>query len=87
MAKSNKSKWVIGLTGAALSAFVITQVSGTGGQDQVTNTKETITSVSMSKQEKELVQLDWNLFPSFHLHYLLFGLYSDGSLGYSSLAT
>jgi hypothetical protein len=60
MAKSKQSKWVIGLTGAALSAFVITQVSGNGGQDQTAKTQEKMQTVGMSKQEKELVQLDWS---------------------------
>lgn len=61
MAKSNKSKWMIGLTGTALSAFVISQV----GANQVkTNlgTPESIAAESMSKQEKELIKLDWSNF-------------------------
>lgn len=57
MAKSNKSKWIIGLSGAALSAFVISQVGA--GQSQDPTVKDTIPSASMSKQEQELVQLDW----------------------------
>jgi hypothetical protein len=60
MAKSNKSKWVLGLTGAALSAFVLTQVNGSGGQDQGVTAQENISTAGMSKQEKELVQLDWS---------------------------
>jgi hypothetical protein len=60
MAKSNKSKWVIGLTGAALSAFVLTQVNGTSGQDQGVAAQEKTSTAGMSKQEKELVQLDWS---------------------------
>jgi hypothetical protein len=60
MAKSNKSKWVIGLTGAALSAFVLTQVNSTSGQDQGGTAQEKISTAGMSKQEKELVQLDWS---------------------------
>jgi len=60
MAKSNKSKWLIGLTGAALSAFVITQVSGAGGGDQEAVQQKKVPTASMSKQEKKLVQLDWS---------------------------
>jgi hypothetical protein len=59
MAKSNKSKWIMGLSGAALSAFVITQVGA--GQNQGTIAeKNQIPTASMSKQEQELVQLDWS---------------------------
>lgn len=60
MAKSTKSKWIIGLTGAALSAFVITQVSSTNGQNQGMTAQENNQISAMSKQEKELVQLDWS---------------------------
>ncbi|MCQ6280356.1 hypothetical protein [Bacillus sp. EB600] len=60
MVKSNKSKWIIGLTGAALSAFVITQVSSTNGQDLGVTAQEKSQISGMSKQEKELVQLDWS---------------------------
>ncbi len=58
MAKSNKSKWIIGLSGAALSAFVIAQVGG--GQNQGTTAKAPASAASVSKQEQELVQLDWS---------------------------
>lgn len=60
MAKSNKSKWVIGLTGAALSAFVLTQVNGSGGQDRGVTAQDKISTAGMSQKEKELVQLDWS---------------------------
>jgi hypothetical protein len=60
MAKSNKSKWVIGLTGTALSAFVLTQVNGSGGQDKGVTAQENISTAGMSQKEKELVQLDWS---------------------------
>lgn len=59
MAKSNKSKWIIGLSGAALSAFVITQVNGSGDQNQDVNNQGNISTAGMSNQEKELVKLDW----------------------------
>ena len=58
MAKSNRSKWVIGLTGTALSAFVISQV-GANQANQGNTTMGTVVTKSMSKQEKEFVQLDW----------------------------
>ncbi|MBL4953412.1 hypothetical protein JK635_14485 [Neobacillus sp. YIM B02564] len=60
MAKSKKGKWIIGLTGTALSAFVISQV----GADQMNNNNQNTTTPtavqSMSKQEKKLAQLDWS---------------------------
>lgn len=59
MAKSKKGKWIIGLTGTALSAFVISQV----GAGQMNNNQNTTTATavqSMSKQEKKLAQLDWS---------------------------
>ncbi|WP_042454195.1 hypothetical protein [Neobacillus dielmonensis] len=62
MAKQNavKAKWMIGLTGTALSAFVIGQV-GTGetSESQINQSKLEITK-SMTKQEQEYVQLDWS---------------------------
>jgi hypothetical protein len=59
MAKSNKSKWIMGLSGAALSAFVIAQV-GSGQNQGTTAEKNPAPAASMSKQEQELVQLDWS---------------------------
>lgn len=61
MASSKKSKWLIGLTGTALSAFVI----GQAGAIQPINETQTMISnptKSMSKQEQEYVQLDWTSF-------------------------
>ena len=60
MAKSHKSKWVIGITGTALSAFVISQV-GANQPNQDLSSKPVLTK-SMSKEEKEFVQLDWSNF-------------------------
>lgn len=59
MAKSNKSKWIIGLTGTALSAFVITQI-GTNQPNEGSAASQTVDMKSMSTQEKEYVQLDWS---------------------------
>lgn len=57
MAKSNKSKWIIGVTGTAFSAFVISQI----GVDQMgIQNDQTVITKSMSDQEKEYVQLDWS---------------------------
>jgi hypothetical protein len=59
MAKSKKSKWLIGVTGTALSAFVISQV-GTNQQGQNLTSDQSIITNSMSKEEKDYVQLDWS---------------------------
>lgn len=58
MAKSNKPKWIIGLTGTALSAFVLSQVIPNESTKDINEPSNIITK-SMSKQEKELVLLDW----------------------------
>ena len=59
MAKSNKAKWLIGVTGTALSAFVISQV-GANQQGQSLLSDQPIITNSMSKEEKDFVQLDWS---------------------------
>jgi hypothetical protein len=59
MAKAIKSKWIIGLTGTALSAFVITQV-GANQPNNGIKPAESIVTNSMSAKEKEIVQLDWS---------------------------
>ncbi|MCM3571330.1 hypothetical protein [Neobacillus mesonae] len=60
MAKSKNAKWVIGLSGTALSAFVISQA----GANQNPNVMDppSISTNSMSKEEKKLVELDWTNF-------------------------
>ncbi|WP_147535750.1 hypothetical protein [Bacillus marasmi] len=64
MKVNNKAKWIVGITGAAFSAFVIGQLND--NPNPVAQTSSTVTSVeindSMSKREKELVKLDWNNF-------------------------
>jgi hypothetical protein len=62
MAKSTNTKWLIGLTGTALSAFVISQIGANQPSSQALSPQETMITNSMSKQEKELVQLDWSNF-------------------------
>jgi hypothetical protein len=61
MAKSTKSKWIIGLSGTALSAFVIGQIGGNPVTPS-TNPVGTVTTESMSNEEKKVVQLDWSNF-------------------------
>ena len=62
MAKSTNTKWLIGLTGTALSAFVISQIGSNQPSSLGFLPQETIITNSMSKQEKELIQLDWSNF-------------------------
>lgn len=60
-----KAKWIIGITGAAFSAFVLGQLDDTPTHKNANaNTDGLLTEVndSMSKREKELVQLDWSNF-------------------------
>lgn len=61
MSKSQKSKWIVGISGAAFSAFVISQI-GANPPAGKTSTPQTLITKSMSKEEKELVQLDWSNF-------------------------
>lgn len=61
MVKSNQSKWILGITGTALSAFVISQISVNQPIQGLPNS-ETIIKKSMSKEEKEFAQLDWSNF-------------------------
>ena len=61
MAKSHKSKWIVGISGAAFSAFVISQMGANPPLVQ-TGVPQTVKTKSMSKEEKELVQLDWSNF-------------------------
>lgn len=68
MKPNNKAKWIVGITGAAFSAFVIGQLNSqpdTLAQPN-SNSNSAYAAVeindSMSKREKELVKLDWNNF-------------------------
>lgn len=61
MKKSNQSKWVLGITGTALSAFVISQISVNQPSQGLPNS-EAIINKAMSKEEKEFAQLDWSNF-------------------------
>jgi len=55
-----KAKWIIGVSGAALSALVLGQINDETRIDS-TNTKIEITK-SMSEREVELAKLDWSNF-------------------------
>lgn len=72
-----KAKWIVGMTGAAFSAFVLGQLddtpTNTGNNSEMISTAE-ISNIennsvmaaevndSMSDREKELAQLDWSNF-------------------------
>ncbi|AZU62905.1 hypothetical protein [Neobacillus mesonae] len=58
MAKSKKAKWLMGISGTALSAFVISQVGANQGSTPL-DLPQTISADSVSKQEKALIKLDW----------------------------
>lgn len=64
MKANNKAKWMVGITGAAFSAFVIGQLNNNPNPADKTNTIATEVEIndSMSEQEKKLVQLDWSNF-------------------------
>lgn len=73
MKVGTKAKWIVGITGAAFSAFVLGQLDDTPVQKNNTyaDTIGLITEVndSMSEREKELVQLDWSNFTLQQNHY------------------
>ena len=64
MKANNKAKWMVGITGAAFSAFVIGQLNNNPNPADKINTIATEVEIndSMSEREKELVQLDWSNF-------------------------
>lgn len=64
MKANNKAKWIVGITGAAFSAFVIGQLNSDPATEGTTNTTAMAMEVneSMSEREKELVELDWSDF-------------------------
>ena len=65
MKANNKAKWMVGITGAAFSAFVIGQLN-TNPNPEVQQIPTTAMAVeisdSMSEREKKLVGLDWSDF-------------------------
>ena len=64
MKANNKAKWIVGITGAAFSAFVIGQLNTDPNVEGATNTTAMAIEIndSMSEREKELVGLDWSDF-------------------------
>lgn len=64
MKAGTKAKWIVGITGAAFSAFVLGQLDDNPSQKENTNSFGMLTEVNdaMSEKEKELVQLDWSDF-------------------------
>jgi hypothetical protein len=63
MKANNKAKWIVGLTGAAFSAFVIGQLNTDPAAESTTNPTTAMAveiNESMSEREKELVGLDWS---------------------------
>ena len=64
MKANTKAKWIVGLTGTAFSAFMISQLDQPISTDTETNANLVATEItdSMSNREKELVQLDWSDF-------------------------
>jgi len=66
MKSNNKAKWIVGITGAAFSAFVLGQINDTPVNTTSTSPEDAALAIeindSMSEREKELVQLDWSNF-------------------------
>lgn len=60
MKMNTKAKWIVGITGAAFSAFVLSALDNPAPADQSTLSAEV--NDNMSEREKELVQLDWSDF-------------------------
>lgn len=60
MKQSKKMKWIVGLSGVALSSFVLGQLDN-GSEGQTAFNEQTI-SQHISKEEKELLKLDWTDF-------------------------
>lgn len=64
MKASTKAKWIVGLTGTAFSAFIISNLDQTNSTftDSNGNILAAEITNSMSDREKELIQLDWSDF-------------------------
>lgn len=60
MKENTKAKWIVGIAGVALSAFVIGQLDES--EQTQTNTLAVEINDNMSNREKELVKLDWSEF-------------------------
>ncbi|WP_010677690.1 hypothetical protein [Bacillus timonensis] len=57
-----KAKWIVGITGAAFSAFVIGQINDSYPDTKNSTAMAVEINDSMSEREKELIQLDWSDF-------------------------
>jgi hypothetical protein len=64
MKANTKAKWIVGITGTAFSAFIISQLDQSLSTETEPNTVMLATEIteSMSSREKELIQLDWSDF-------------------------
>jgi hypothetical protein len=64
MRANTKAKWIIGITGTAFSAFIISQLDQPKSSDTETFAYTLAAEItdSMSEREKELVQLNWSDF-------------------------
>ena len=60
MKENTKAKWIVGITGAAFSAFILGQL--TENESTVKDPLAVEINDSMSNREKELVKLDWSDF-------------------------
>ncbi|WP_071393224.1 hypothetical protein [Bacillus tuaregi] len=60
MKVNTKAKWIVGITGAAFSAFILSTLDEPAPAKQGTLSAEI--NDNMSEREKELVQLDWSDF-------------------------
>ncbi|MBA4537361.1 hypothetical protein H1Z61_09450 [Bacillus aquiflavi] len=59
MKHSKKARWIIGLSGVAFSAFILSQIEYEAADN---NSTEQIKDQEVSKKEKELAALDWGNF-------------------------
>ncbi len=57
---NTKAKWIVGISGAAFSAFILSALDNPAPKEQGTLSAEV--TDKMSEREKELVQLDWSDF-------------------------
>ena len=64
MKANKKAKWIVGITGTAFSAFIISQLDQPVSTDTETTAYTLAAEItdSMSNREKELVQLNWSDF-------------------------
>lgn len=65
MNDQKKAKWILGTSGVALSALLLTQFSGVTESNSSTLNNNQFTEEqenNMTEREKELVNLDWTNF-------------------------